>query len=765
MVPEHIIEICVAIDIAILTIAYPIIVDKTASIGDKYHSQYIPVLFTRELPERIFAKITIGKGEYRISNFEATLYATLVSFFFLIFRRPPLFGWDNWIINNSADLLVLSLSSVLTVFFFIWLNKVVLYSGKSKSLLKHIIRKHDAVKGEEIREYHLKAINELTFYAIEKQDEHLQKTLLDFYFKVFAGIRKNHTRTTHLQYPIDLYFLVSRLNAEATETQNRKLKDLEHMAVSGSWLLGKDFETITISEETYKWLWNNIFTISNHPRLVKMFWANSSEYFDFELNEIHEEYGTDYSVPNNIEEIRKRKDERSRFIEFHYALGGLLLYRKQYSTIAYLFEYSQSDPPDYVLLPERMTEIFNWLEHFRNEFRRNGMPIDWRYYFEDHGSLGSKKQVGYWICCYLALLFIRQYTLNKRYGYQDFTAPPNLPKDIWQLENWLDNVSFFEKCLDDILGNKKLLKKIEFGLIVDKNKDAFKTFITSLKEAIGNKIEEQKHSAKMSREKIEKFYSSSSRIISEAFKDYELVLVKSGSLNESELGIPISGSKILLPKSAFTEGDVPNINYDSVFAEAVANQGIRRQIPFSFSFARTRKYLFNRDNILVALNKIINGRKDIVIVGIRVGPEFKQLIQASVFSDKVRYIPATQTSFQDTLFVLSQNDMPWIEYRDISQDEKDELKLFEINPNLRLYASVIDINDKENEKIKGKWDDIGDKENLTLKVQVAIALDTIIHWKNHRSVIQVNITSQYREQGIQDDINDIVPLPNEELES
>jgi hypothetical protein len=55
---------------------------------------------------------------------------------------------------------------------------------------------YDSLKDDdEIKAYQLKAINELTYYAIEKQDEHLQETLLDFYFGVFNNIRHNHEKS------------------------------------------------------------------------------------------------------------------------------------------------------------------------------------------------------------------------------------------------------------------------------------------------------------------------------------------------------------------------------------------------------------------------------------------------------------------------------------------------------------------------------------------------------------------------------------------
>ena len=206
MTPEFIIEICVAIDIAILGIAYPIIIDKISNIGDKYSSEYVSVVFNNEFPQKAF---------------KLTLFATLFSFVFLIFKIPPCSDWDNWFINNSAKLTVLVLTVLLIVFFFIFLGKVALYNGKSKSLLSHLINNYNKSQSDtEIQSYHLKAINELAFYAIDKQDEHLQETLLEFYYSVFSKIRRQHDKSKPLVYPIDLYFLVSKLNEIVVENEN-----------------------------------------------------------------------------------------------------------------------------------------------------------------------------------------------------------------------------------------------------------------------------------------------------------------------------------------------------------------------------------------------------------------------------------------------------------------------------------------------------------------------------------------------------------------
>ena len=91
MIVENIIEICVAIDIAILGIAYPIIIDKISNIGEKYSSQYISILFENEFPQ-LPIKFRLKKRSYQIAIFKLTLYLTLITFLFIIFNEKTKYG-------------------------------------------------------------------------------------------------------------------------------------------------------------------------------------------------------------------------------------------------------------------------------------------------------------------------------------------------------------------------------------------------------------------------------------------------------------------------------------------------------------------------------------------------------------------------------------------------------------------------------------------------------------------------------------------------
>jgi hypothetical protein len=742
---ENVIEICVALGIAILGIAYPIIVDKISNIGDKYQSQYIPVLFNNEFPQ--------GSSKYvfknKVSIFKLWLILTLISFLPMIFQAEPPWGWDNWFINNSSKLLVFAFSFILVILFFMWINKVSLYNGKSSSLLKHIIKKYDSLKeDDEMRIYHLKAINELTYYAVEKQDEHLQETLLWFYQETFANIRRKHKKDSPLIYPEDLYFMVNRLNEEATVVQNIKLKYIEDYAVSGYWLLGRNSEEVIISEKTYDWLWKNICTICDYPRLVKMFWAHSSQYHYSELEPIRKDYD-DAGGVRNTNEIEPRNKERDRFLEFHYALGGLTYYRKKYDLLKYFFEYPEPSP-NYTLLPNSMTEIFSWFWRFRNIFA----PTYREYYFPELVNSGNREQVRDWICNYISILFIRQYSLTKVYSFQDFTGSPNFP-DISESDNWLRSIPYFERCLNDVIANEELLIALGYKELVEQKKEKFKEFIEKLKkeleEHIANEIREQELRAKLSEDKIKAFYESSNRILTDAFKVYAPIfnpLEKEHS--ERSLKILVnSDAPTPWPRSVFTEGDT-HFN-GGIIAKYIAVNIIRRDIPNSFTDATTKRYLLKEEDLVDSLSKLIGEDSDIVIVGVNIQNPIRGIIENIRFKGQIEYIPSTWHELQDLLFILRKKDLPAIEYRDLSEEERKELKLEQINDELKIYASVIDIN----KEIKDKWK-LPDSPDL--EVLLALSFRSVIHWKDSREVIQINITSEFKEQGIPDTLNDIKPL-------
>ncbi len=750
---ENIIEICIGIDIAILGIAYPIIIDKTSNIGDKYSSNYLSNIFNFEFPQ-----CKLRKFPLKASILKLTLFFTIFSFLFLIFKFKPLFGWNNWLINNSADIIVLLLTTILTIFFFIWLDKVLLYTGKSTSLLKHIIDIYfDTKINTENQTYCLKAINEITLYAIEKQDEHLQETLAEFYYQVFSSIRKEHKKGIPLEYPVDLYQLVSALNRNLAAKEEQRLGELEHRATSGLWLLGEDLEEIEISEATYANLWKNICYIYEKSKFVKMFWANSFQYFSWKLPVIYPIYSQKEKEIENHQEVNHREIERNRFLEFHYGLGGLLLYSKQYKSIKYILSYTQSIPPEYVLFPKDMTELFSWFEQFNNKFDHNSR-IDIKYYFPDLDNLGISREARRWICKFIVLLFIRQFSLIQSYTYQNHTGIISLPTDIYRLESILNDLVEFNICLKQLMENFDLFKELEYIERIREND--YYNYLNSLKEKIKTEIGYKKVNLPISEEKLYQFNSKTNEIISNAFNEYNSIFIEHIASNkqDNKLKLELKGSQILFNKSAFIEGDIPHLNFDTIYASFLAREVINRYIPNSFYLAKTRRYLLNEKNIIDGIHRAASdiNQNEIVVIGINMKFDVEKLLEQG-FSHIIK-LNSSLSSIRNAIFVMKKSNLPSIEFRELDKQLIEKQKLVLINKKINLYTSVLDLTQQENIQLKEEWSANGELKEGDIKVQLAIAFHAVVSWKKERDIILLNINSQYQEQGIEDEVTKIEPI-------
>lgn len=741
---KYILEICVAIDIAILSIAYPIIIDKISKIGDKYSSEYISIIFNNEIPQRELT-LNLFKKEYKCSCFKLLLYITIFSFLFLIFEFQPLFGLNLWIVNKSAKIIVLSLSALLVFFFIKWLNKVELYHGSSTHLLRYLIEKYNKkTDNDNTKTYCLKAINEIAYYAMLKQDIHIQETLLEFYYDVFI----NERRRQNGRFSSDLYLCVTKLNKIAVQSKT-DLRDLEYYAVSGLLLLG-EFDDTPISHESYRWLWRNICIISDTSRLIRMFWRNSNNYFARQLinPRINYTFKDNEMLISNQHEVNRIKEEQHRFLEFHYALGGVLLFKNQFTSLLYIFEYSLTTPPSYLLLPTSTTEIFFWFNIFRQNLNGNEY-FDTKYNFPDLDHLGNINRTILYICDYLALLFIRHVTLYTSSSTPFTIENPKLPATVLELYNWYDGVSEFENHLNRIYSRTELISALHYDETIKSKKRTINAFLRTLKQLIKNKIKEQKLNTPLSMSKIESFYEKSNEIISDTFNLYKHIFIKKdNSHSDCRLKLSLNGEKVLISKSAFTEGDIYTAFYDTFLAESISEKKIKFLIPNAFTVARTKRYLFNEKNLLIALEKLISSKDDAILIGINILDDTKHTLNKSRYSEKTRFIVSTDYHLSNTIFVLQKKDLPAIEHVDISD------KLNNINPineELKVFASVNDINTSDLDLIK-------QSDEYELKVEVAIAFIWTIYWRNDRDVIEINIATQYREQGIQNDINDIEPL-------
>ncbi|MFJ1262998.1 hypothetical protein ACILDS_09935 [Capnocytophaga canis] len=758
---KDVFENYVTIITAILGVAYPIILDKTSDIGDRYKSEYLTQIFDTEFFQRKIKPLRY------ITYFEIVLYIALLSLIPPIFSCPPLFDWNNWFINNSAHILVFCTTVCLIVSFIFWLKEVILYNGKTKKLLKHISQKYEKSNNEEDKQILLKAINEITIYAIDKQDKRLEKDLLNFYVKTRDLHREKYSNLIEseniedrgLEYPFDYYNTISEIVKECVETNNLKLLSIQHKAINGHLLIPNDFQQIKISDTTYGWLWYNVTLIRHNYNFVAEFWKNSSQYFRFELEQIYpnfqqNENGEIIDANKNISE--QREEERNRFLEFHYAFGGLMLYSKNYEALNYMFTFSQSQPPKYELLPYTMTDFFKWFEWFSNEYNHLGIFIGYaKYQFPDLDNLGNRKDVVFQICKYICILFLRQFSIPETLHYHNPTKQPNLPQELKKLYNWQKSLEYFRFCLNKVLEDKEILQRLNLQQMFIEKESEINIFLEELEESIRTIIQNEKKNAEISKSKELQFYKSSSKILGDGFKQYENIRNKEGFDNtDKDVKTFIRGSQTLSPKSSFTDGDTPCVDCDSVFAHGIVQWNLKKYIPNAFLMARTQSYLLSKDDLIKGINKIVDKKENVCIIAFNLGNEIIQSIKQSKYKDKVIYLPSTD--LRNLIFILKEKDLPKFTFKNVSGKEKQKFHLKGINKKYKIYASIIDINLPKNEKLKNIYANNLDKDNL--QVLETLSFITEIRFRADRKIIQIKVNSVYEESGSVNSLDDLKPL-------
>lgn len=741
---NYIIEICVAIDIAVLGVAYPILIDKISNIGTKYKSEYLPNIFDSEFPQnKIFKKISI---------FQLVLILTISSFIFKIFSFQPIDYFKEIIfIKNSADIIIFLLTAFLTFSFFYWLNKIMLYQGKASELLKYLINKYENLKEEnQSKTYVLKTINEFTIYAIENQDIHLQASLLDFYSSLFISYKENFNQEEGPIYPNDLYNITNEIITTSIENKNKKLKAIEHRATSGTWLFGESSGYNKISKITYNWIWRNIVDSSKQKELISNYWHSASQYFNYSLSRIIPEYNIREII--NQEEIQKVDKERKRFLELNFALGGLLYYQNNFTSLKYILTFSQSQPPTYPLLPQTMDDIFYWFDHFSNEFKNFDEPIDYKYYFPEIDNLGISRDINHNICLYISLLFVRQFTQQTIFIYQNFKIFHNLTDDLQELYSYNERLPYFRNCIEKIISNVDLLNILDFTI---KDADIIDTF-KELEANIKDKIDLEKLKANLSQDKIKLFTNTTKENITKAFKTYKAIENESDFPNvDNNIISSINGELIISSKSSFTENDIPNMNFDSIYSQHITKNKINYFLPNTFLLAKTNRYLIERKQLIDGLDRIIKNSDNKIIILIRPNFDSRQLLKNSKYEDIIVEIPSTNRHLNDVFFILDKEYLPKFESKDLPEKEKEKFKLNILDDEYKLYSNVIDLNLPENSALKKEYITDDDKE---LKALILISFIFLIKWRKDRKITMLSLTSPFEEKGIVNDLDELKPI-------
>ncbi|MEI6678266.1 MAG: hypothetical protein WCL21_06645 [Mariniphaga sp.] len=743
------IEIYISVTITILGLAYPILLQVIARLDEKYGSTLIVELFDKEQIKKWF---------------KILLVTSLVSIFIWTFKFKPFIQLDGWdyLINNSANILILLNATALVVLFFQFVNKILVYYTPAK-FINYLIGKHNK-KGSDLQ--YFKALTDVFLLSVQKQNQTISQTLSRFFYDAFKKEREK-SNSKAVEYPEAYYSLVYKSIEELAIQKNKKNSSLEYSTAGSIWLLGEMSE-YEISEVTYIWLWRNILLAIKYEQddMILYHWETADRFFEYCLNYVPAVHNKENFEITNKEAIEKREQERHKFLEFHYALGGLLMYKKRYNCINRIFRYTTSQPPRFELLPETMNELFYRYMEFRDPYDLKYAFISSKYGFPEQNGIGSDGVVKKWISSYLSVLFLRQYTIIPYLITMRPLDFPALPKTQGEKRQWNIELDFFKKLVIETTDNIELIEILNFKFITkewckeSKKPDPI-DFINELKELLTQKYEEGATSQTVSDEKRNLFYNSSSMILEKTFLLFSQIKNKI-IYTENYNKWFISGLRMIQDKDPFSENpETCHLNYDTFLATETGGI-IKDGISQTFLYKRSRSYLLKPEDIFKGIEELdANENYLILSFGINISYYIDYFKVKGLTLDQfngllIIQVPGSRI-VSPSIFIIKKDELPNIISQEIGAEIIGRFSLEKINEEYKIYASVLDLN-LVTEEIRAENSQGKSEDELRKSVLLSLTVNTEIRWKKSVELVQFIEYSEYRQQGLPNGLSDIIKL-------
>ncbi|MGO1672067.1 MAG: hypothetical protein ACTHYC_14675 [Sphingobacterium sp.] len=737
--------------ITILGIAYPVLLQVISRLDEKYSSDHIVSLF---------------KLEWEWKYFKISLIFTLILIVIWSLKIPAFFQIEGlkFLIDNSASILV-AIGSILLVFvFFKFVNKILIYYTPSE-IIPYLIKKHEKHQENDFRFF--QGLTDILLLSIKRQERDHSLTISDFFYSAFRQEREKNSNQP-VEYP-DLYYqAIYKSIEELAILKEKRNRALEVRTGGGIWLLG-EMQDFQISDKTYNWLWRNLLLAIQYKNddMVIDHWQTAFQYFSSNLSSIYPDYDVSTGTVTiiNQEQVEKRNEERNKFYEFHIALGGLLLYEKRYDCLKTMFTYTQSHPPSYELLPESMSEIFTDYNKFRDPYEVTFHWISHKYSFLKLSGMHSDGVIKKWITTYVALLFLRQYTLQPHLITMKPLALPNLPESQGEIRQWADGLENFKILVQENLDNLELMKILHFNFITPEwcEEQGFQTpmdFIDQLKIELEKKYEQNAATLPLDNSKIKQFEESTKTIIEKTFNDIRKLNNDTEIQGDSDKWY-VHGKRALIGRDGFGQNPESTLlDYDNFFAKHISNL-IKEGVGSTFRFKRSSSYLLEKENIFKGLEALKLNKNHIIInfglnLSIYLQNNVAGLTGTSYNGVEILDVNGVR-SFRNTLFILKRQDLPSITVKSPESDFIDRFDLKKISDLFDIYTSVIGINEFNPEY----WDEIRNgktDEELRKSILLNISFLLEIKWKKEIELIQIVEHSPYRQNGIPNKINDIKPI-------
>jgi hypothetical protein len=260
------------------------------------------------------------KSEPSWRLFKWTLYFSIGFAVIWSFQQEPWVFKSNWLVQNSAFIL-LFISTLLLIIVFFWFVRVVVKYYSPDELINYFISKQSK---SPLSVTYVSILSDLLIYHVLNKSPNHAQTLRPYFTSLFAEHKKNVESNT--VFPDEYYSLVLRLTEELSERNSSSHIAIAFETIGSQWFLG-GLRNSAPSDRTYTAMWRGLLLSVRNERddFVLYHWSTCHQYLFLGLPKIAQEYSNNTWKVTNQKEIDQRNAERERFFGFHYALRGYCL--------------------------------------------------------------------------------------------------------------------------------------------------------------------------------------------------------------------------------------------------------------------------------------------------------------------------------------------------------------------------------------------------------------------------------------------------------
>jgi hypothetical protein len=767
--PPTVSYFAIPVIIGMIALAVPILIQTISSIDKKYDSQTLVNSFTKDWRTISFICVVI------LSIFALVLWILQIPRFCDFGPHINYFLEDVinlWLIVSSAILLLVS-----SIFLF---YLIILYNVPNR-LLRLLSGRYDSAgsiaggSGHSDADFYFRAISSLFYYSIKTNNDVLSRQCYTFFAKYVVGKRMNTSLIgKDVTYSEPFYDMIFTSNDLLCSRDSTSRCFLNKGALYDMFF---DYNNDTyISDKSFSSLWYCLSRdiIFGKEEFVFSYWTWSNQYFELYLRPLEPKFGDKLSVINK-KEIQERENRRKIFKEFHFALGALLLYSGKYALLKRLMFYTTTQPPRYFLVPETMKDVVTTYI----SFTKPAGSVSSTYYFEDRypfpidNSVEMNGTVGGWIKRYISVLFLRQYFIEPLYFENQTLELPDLPKDKPTMDLWKRELTQLKYFIDGYLTEKNILIKLGFGKILDAmwldENDKLRpdilidNYLCRLKSAIDYK----NNHLEIDSNRVQEFTSNSKNIITRCYTDTD-ELFSHVKCTYTDYLVQ-TGQNVLFDKKVFSkEQDIDYFNAYSITAESVV-QNYKTNILKPFVMMGKKRYLLDADEITQALDSIIGlGKQKYLIIDIGlnisifkdISNKFEKKKEKWSFNDVpiIEIQGVANFMLYESFFIIRKTDLPFIEHCKPDDELISKYRLDQIDGTANVYASIIDLSEKENNVIAKEVCGDNPIDTISNKVLACIAVKNIIHYNKANQVLQLKLFQQFIDKEQKNSLSDVKNL-------